>query len=182
MIHDNNNEHTNGHEQSLESQSEPATSDNNIEQFKEQAQKCQQELAHWKDQYMRMIADFENSKKRLERERTAVSRSIKSNILIDLLPILDNFERALKSEFKGLPGEAQAKTGFEMIYWDLAKMLKKQGVEEIPFDKTFNPESHEAVMNVASQQHKSGEVVEILERGYMLNGEILRPAKVSIAL
>lgn len=175
MLHDNS-EHTNNeqNEQNTENQTETEVSDTTQDQL----QKCQQELSGWKDQYMRMLADFENSKKRLERERIAATRIIKSNILVDLLPILDNFERALKSEKIDQP----AMQGFEMIYWDLAKMLKKQGVEEIPFGKTFDPELHEAVMNVASEQHASGEVVEILEKGYILNGEILRPAKVSIAL
>ncbi len=175
-------------EQSLENKDVSEQSENNVdhehnlehEELEHQLQECQEQLSHWKDQFMRIAADFENFKKRLEKERAQTFRIIKGNILLDILPIVDNFERALTTK-QETDDTKVVLQGFEMIYKELCKMLEKQGVKKIDSCESFNPELHEAVMRVPSDKHNSGEIVEILQKGYMIDKEVLRPAKVSVA-
>jgi len=179
------NEHDSVQEQSMKDenfQNENADKSESTEdqQLEQQVLECQQKLSHWKEQYVRISADFENFKKRLEKERSQMSRIVKAGVLSDLLPIVDNFERALSAEKKTEDVEVVLQ-GFEMIYKELCKMLHKQGVIQMVVDVSFNPELHEAVMSVASDQHDSGEIVEVMQMGYLLDGEVLRPAKVSVA-
>jgi len=153
---------------------------NSEQQSEDPIQECQAELARWKNQYMHVMADFENFKKRLDKERAQTSRRIKESVLLDLLPIVDNFERALSVNEQ--PEDAKAVLqGFEMIHKELCKMLTKHVVEEIVEDKVFNPELHEAVMSVASDEHSSGDIVAVLQKGYTIDGAVLRPVKVSVA-
>lgn len=182
-----NNDHNSNQEESVETKDMSFQEKDNhksdaaiTEKLEQQVQECKEMLSHWKDQYVRLAADFENFKKRLEKERAQTSRNIKAALLSDLLPVVDNFERALSAEQKTDNIETVLQ-GFEMIYKDVAKILQKQGVTPMAFDRHFNPELHEAVMTVASDEHNSGEIVEVLEKGYMIDGEVLRPAKVSIA-
>ena len=102
-------------------------------------------------------------------------------MLLLLLSVVDDMDRALE-EFKKLPAELAAHSkGLEIIGKGLHKILSQYSIQEIPFVKEFDPERFEAVMQVASDSHASGENVSILQKGYMRQGRILRPAKVSVA-
>lgn len=149
------------------------------EDFVQKIEACEQEALRWKEQYLRISADFENFKKRLDKERLQTISRLKMVLLSDFLTIVDNFERALTADYASDANNVLK--GFEMIYKELLALLKKQGVQEMVVDKTFDPELHEAVMNVASDAHQSGDVVQVLQKGYMLGEDVLRPAKVSIA-
>ncbi len=144
---------------------------------------CQEELLAWKDRALRMSADFENYKKRTEKEKVQWAKSNQSIILNDLLAIVDDFDRALEQAHKH-PASAEFNSwlaGFEMTSKALNKMLQKFDVQEIKEDQVFNPEIHEAVMQVESPDHISGSIVKVLQKGYTFKGEVLRPAKVSVA-
>lgn len=143
---------------------------------------CEASLKEMKDNYLRVTADFQNFKKRLEKERTTLKRMMQSDILLGILSIVDNFDRALQEKQEGDEQSVQAwKEGFKLIQKDLYKLLEKYGVKQIESNDEFNPELHEAVMQVHADQHEPGSIVEVLQKGYLLDGHILRPAKVSIA-
>ena len=142
---------------------------------------CRVQLAQAKERYMYLQAEFDNYKKRLEKERTSWIDAAQDVVIVDVLSTVDDMDRALQ-ELQALPKELSVHlAGFEMIAKSLHKILKKYDVEEIPYSKTFNPEYCEAVMQVASPDHQSGEVVSILQKGSMRKGRVLRPAKVSVA-
>jgi molecular chaperone GrpE len=144
---------------------------------------CRAQVAEWKDKCMRISADFENFKRRSQLERATWMDSAQASILVKLLPIVDNFERAIaqaEEEQEKNPEFQAWLSGFVMMYESLKKILKDSGVTEIT-DTAFNPEFHEALMQVDSDEHESGEIVAVLEKGYRFKDTVLRPAKVSVA-
>lgn len=143
---------------------------------------CKQELVQVKDQYLRAKADFENFKRRIEKEQTQWYRAAQAQLMLDLLEIVDNFDRALEETQKQEQSE-QFKAwleGFELIHKSLHKLLSDYEIEEIAVD-SFDPHLHEAVSQIKSEEHKSGEIVEVMQKGYTFKGEVLRPAKVTVA-
>jgi molecular chaperone GrpE len=149
-----------------------------------QLDQCQENLQQLKDQYLRLNADFDNYRKRVDKERTQWVASAQTVVLADMLPIVEDFERALKEfESREVPAElAVYKAGLELIAKSLHKLLKKYDIEEISDLAVFNPELHEAVMQVpADDKYPSGTIVTVFEKGYKHKGQVLRPAKVSVA-
>lgn len=142
-----------------------------------QLQSCTTERNEWKERSLRISADFENYKKRVEKEKLLWMQTAQSTILQDLLAIVDDFDRAF--EQKGENGQLLA--GFELIYKSLLKMLEKYNIHEIKDIKTFDPLKHEAIMQVESAEHASGDIVKVLQKGYLLKDQIIRPVKVSVA-
>lgn len=136
---------------------------------------CLAELSLWKDQCKRISADFENFKKRTEREQARWAEMAKESMLLEITSFVDTFEMALKQQH----GD---KVGLEMVYQALMKLLSKQDVVAMPETKDFNPEFHEAIMQVPAAGYSSGQIVEVLSKGFMIKDRILRPAKVSVAL
>ncbi|HLW72600.1 MAG TPA: nucleotide exchange factor GrpE, partial [Candidatus Babeliales bacterium] len=103
-------------------------------------------------------------------------------VFVELLAIIDNFERALDQERKRENVEGIAwLAGFEMIYQSLEKILTKFGVQEITDFSVFNPKYHEALVQVESDKHASGEIVQVLQKGYTMQDKVIRPAIVSVA-
>ncbi len=144
--------------------------------------KCQEELQEQKDKYLRAYADFENMKKRLEREKTNAVIFANEAFAKDLLTVLDTFENALSS-FDKIEANEEAvdkiKEGMVLTYEQLLSVLKKHGVEEIACEGEFNPEFHQAVTQMDSDKHESGEIVQVLQKGYKLKDRILRASMVA---
>lgn len=145
---------------------------------------CREELTVWKDRCLRITADFDNFKKRTEREKSSWIKMTQANILLDLLTIVDDFDRALEEAQKNPSHDDFAVwfKGFELTSKSLQKLLQKYDVQEIKDHDLFNPQFHEAVMQVESADHISGAIVDVLQRGYLFKGDVLRPAKVSVAV
>ncbi len=144
---------------------------------------CQQELSGWKDRSLRISADFENYKKRTEREKEQWIRMAQSNILHDILEIADDFDRAL-AQAQAMSSTDALKTmieGIELTKKSLDKLLAKYDVKEIKDMSQFNPELHEAVMQVQTSEKPAGLIVNVLQKGYLFKGSVLRPAKVAVA-
>lgn len=139
---------------------------------------CQKELTQWKDQATRIFADFENFKKRTEREQAQWMQVAQTSVLKDLLSMVDDFDRALAQKTEDTK---DLYAGIEMIYASLVKVLKKYDVKEFESYQTFDPELHEALMRVDSPDHEEGQIVQVLEKGFMCKETVLRPAKVSVA-
>jgi molecular chaperone GrpE len=134
------------------------------------------------DQLVRLGADFQNYKKRVEKDRTLWIDRSRMDVLLPLLTIVDNFDRALHDDQKN--EEQSFKDwikGFEMIRKSLYDFLAQQKVVIIEQMQTFDPTLHEAVMQVESADHASGDIVQVLQAGFMYKDQVLRAAKVSVA-
>jgi molecular chaperone GrpE len=132
------------------------------------------------DRLLRKGAEFDNYRKRVERERREHSDQAVVDLLLSLLTVVDDFDRALTIE-AGADAEGYRK-GVELIYAKLHDVLKKHGVRPIEALGTdFDPNLHEAVMHEASPDHRDGEVIGELRKGYMLGEKLLRPAMVKVA-
>jgi molecular chaperone GrpE len=131
------------------------------------------------DRLLRTAAEFDNYRKRVERDRREQADSAVADALQELLPIIDNLELAL-----GAPtgdGEAYRK-GVELIHQQMAELLRKRGVKPIAaVGAQFDPRIHQAVVHEASTEHREGEVIEELRRGYMLGERLLRASLVKVA-
>ena len=138
-----------------------------------------QELAREHDMYLRALADFDNYRKRVERERAAASRGGKREIMRPLLEVVDGFERAL-NHIDNAPSSISE--GFRALHRQLLGLLEAQGVTPLPsVGETFNPEVHDAIGLVDSEEVEPGAVAEELQRGYRWGDEVLRPARVRVA-
>ena len=146
-------------------------------------QQCQTELQEWKDKCIRVSADFENFKKRQEKERLHWHRLAQVELVTGLLPIIDTIERALKQKkAEEFPAELRSWfEGFQLMDKELEKYLASLGIQEIKDVGTFNPELHEAVVLVKNANVPAGNIVELLQKGYRFKDMVLRPAKVSVA-
>jgi molecular chaperone GrpE len=132
------------------------------------------------DRLLRTAAEFDNYRKRVDRERRELSEYAGADILSDLLPIVDDLERALQA---APGGEAESyRRGVELIHKQMTDLLRKRGVKSIEAVGTqFDPRYHEAVMQEVSGEHREGEVMAELRRGYTLGDRLLRPATVKVA-
>ncbi|HEV3219320.1 MAG TPA: nucleotide exchange factor GrpE [Candidatus Acidoferrales bacterium] len=129
---------------------------------------------------VRRQADFENFRKRTERERHEESRRTMGHFIQHLLPVLDGFERALAVHDN--PAYEDYRKGFELIYRQLWEALAKQGLERIEAaGKLFDPHVHMAIERVETLDHEDGFVIEVLQPGYVFHGRVLRPATVRVA-
>lgn len=128
--------------------------------------------------YMRLMADFQNYKKRVEKEKSDIYSYANEKLATELLAVLDNFERALDHD-----GEDKSfKEGMEMIFKQLFDVLEKSGLKEIPaLGEEFDPNFHNAVMTEETEEYESGKVSGVMQKGYTLNGKVIRPSMVRVA-
>ena len=155
--------------------------DKEIEALKEEIAKLQEELATSKNAYFKAYADTENLKKRLQSEAANTRKYRIQSFATEVLPVLDNLERALavKSDDANVVNYAK---GFEMIYQQLIAILKQEGVEEIEaLNQPFDANYHNALMQEAKEGVESGMVIEVLQKGYMLKDRVLRAALVKVS-
>ena len=134
----------------------------------------------YKDLLLRKTAEFDNFRKRTERERQSFSESVAAELLQELLPLVDDLERALQVD---APEGAQAyRRGVELIHRQLTEVLRKRGVRAIEaLGADFDPHFHQAVSHEPAAGHREGEVIEEFRRGYMLGDRLLRPTMVKVA-
>lgn len=136
----------------------------------------------YKDLFLRANADLQNFKRRIERERGEWMTCAQVDLLGKLLPLIDDFERAVQVAEEKAPMDAAAWVeGFILIQKNLKKMLADMGVEEIPAVGAFNPEFHEALMTVENANVPSGHIVQLLSKGYSFKDKVIRHARVSVA-
>ena len=127
------------------------------------------------DSLLRQRADFENARKRQERERARILEAASENLVRELLPVLDNLDRALESD-------GDIRGGVRATRDQLADVLGNEGLLPISADgQPFDPNVHEAVMGQPSEDHEEGTILQTFQKGYLLNGRAVRPAKVVVA-
>jgi molecular chaperone GrpE len=142
----------------------------------EQQEQVEQEVD---DRLLRLAADFENYKKRAARERQETIAFANERLLKELLPILDDLERALNAAEQH--EEAQLEEGVRLVHRSLASLLERQGVKEIATEGKFDPHVHEALLAQPSEEAEQGDVLDVIQKGYTLGDRVVRPARVIVA-
>jgi len=151
------------------------------EDLKTRIAELQQSIASVKDQFLRKAAEFENYKKRLESEFATITRWANEQIIVELLPILDDFARSMKSAKDG-PEFESFHRGIELIYNKFLRLLEKRGVKEIEtHGKPFDVNYHEALMEMPKEGVAPHTIIEEVEKGYALHDKVIRHAKVIVA-
>ena len=157
------------------------TPEEEIRRLHEALEAKTREAEEHRDRYLRAAAEFDNARKRAARERDEYTRYANESLLRELLPVLDNFERALQSS-RNEPTAAAVTAGVELIQRELLRVLEKFGVTSFTsVGQPFDPEKHEAIARVPARGQDEGTVVDETARGYLLNGRVLRPAMVTVA-
>jgi molecular chaperone GrpE len=159
-----------------------------VEELRTEIEALQAELAEsrtradeYLDGWQRSRAEFANYKKRIERDQLAVSQNAAGRIIKRYLEILDDLERALKNRPQEGEGAAWA-NGIELIYRKFKSILESEGITPMEAEgQQFDPNLHEAITSEESDDHESGQIIEVLQQGYMLGDRVLRPAMVRVA-
>jgi len=137
-------------------------------------------FAELNDKHLRLQAEFDNFRKRTAKEKLDLTATASENVIKDILPVLDDFERALQNMEKN--GNEADMQGVTLIYNKLKDTLKKKGLEEIEaMDAEFNTDEHEALTMIpAPEESKKGKVLDVIQKGYKLNGKVIRFARVVV--
>jgi len=162
------------------SQEQENEQDQDVELIENDLAQARAEACEYLNSLQRLKAEFENFRKRMLKEQSEHLAMASQNIIVKLLPVLNNFERALshadQADFDDFC------SGVKLLYNQLCDLLNKEGLEEInPLGCEFDPQKHEAMMQVDSDEHKENTVTEVFEKGYELKGKVIKPAKVKVA-
>lgn len=145
--------------------------------LKEELEASKAEISEKQDELLRSLAEFSNYKKRIDRDQTLKYQNMKGDIVKRFLPVMDDMFRALQNA----PDDPWVE-GIQLIYRKLENVLETENITRIEAEGAeFDPNFHEAIGQVASDEHESGQVVEILQQGYMLGERVIRPALVRVA-
>lgn len=155
--------------------------ENICEDAEKKVAELQEQLDKEKKEYLFLMAEFDNFRKRTLKEKSEIIKNAGENVLKGLLPIMDDFERGIKAA-ENSPEADSVKEGVKLIYNKLQKYLNQNGVKEIdPADDTFDTEKHEAISVVpVPDESKKGKILDTVEKGYTINDKVLRHAKVVV--
>lgn len=160
--------------QTEEATTESATEDTRYAELEKQVEEAQQ-------RYLRAQADFDNFRRRTQKEKEELAQYASMKLIDQLLPVVDNFERAIAASASNSDYESLAK-GVDMIFRQLTQTLEAEGLKPInAVGEPFNPEFHQAIMQVESDEYEEGIVVEEVQKGYMLKEKVIRPAMVKVS-
>ena len=158
---------------------DPANEQEILEQTEDASEKTEEASENYLELAQRIQADFENYRKRAAREAAAAGERAKSGLVRELLPIVDNLERALTS---AEDGEQHLAEGVRLVHAELVALLERNGVQSFdPSGEEFDPTYHEALSTRSEDEAESGRVLDVVEKGYKLNGTVLRPARVVVS-
>lgn len=164
----------------LEGVEEQTEQEENIEDLQEKYEASQKEIEELKDRWMRLQAEFANYKKRTAKEKQDIVTYASENIITELLPVLDNFERALEIEVD--ENTKSIYEGVEMVYNQFAETLQKSGLEEIKcLNEKFDHNCHHAVTQQESDEHDENTVIKVLGKGYKYKEKTIRPSMVMVS-
>jgi len=131
------------------------------------------------DSYLRLAADFDNYRKRVAREHAELTTRANERLVNELLPVLDDLERALEAAAEH--EEAKLEEGVQLVHRSLASLLERHGLTTIATDGAFDPHVHEALLAQPADGAEEGSVLQVLQKGYKLGDKVLRPARVIVA-
>ncbi len=150
----------------------------NPEESEDEGEAFKKRCAELEDRHLRLMAEYQNYRRRTEKEKNDIYAYANEEFAKQLLDVLDNFERAMEAE----TADEKYKEGMELILKQLKTVLEKNKVEEIDaLSKPFDPNFHNAVMNVEAEGFESGTVAKVFRKGYTLNSKVIRPAMVAVA-
>jgi molecular chaperone GrpE len=159
----------------LEDTEEPGVPEEELATLAQELEVTRRERDEYLDTLRRLKAEFENSRKRQERERARILETASERLVVELLPILDNLDRAVEAE-------GDIHEGVQAIRDQLVAALGKEGLLPVASDgQSFDPNVHEAVLSQPTEEHEEGTILQTFQRGYLLNGKPIRPAKVVVA-
>ncbi len=164
------------------SDTESDLSEEEISEEVDEVALLKEQVASLEDKYLREHAEFENIKKRMEREKAQAIAYAHEQFARDLLSVIDSLDSAASLDEQEVTEESykKLKEGIDLTLNQFAKAFQKHGVELVGMDSGFDPDFHQAVMHVDSQEHNSGDVVQVLQKGYKIKDRVLRPAMVSV--
>lgn len=158
--------------------SEAINKDEYIAKLNEDLRVQKERADEYFDSLKRNMAEFDNFKKRIMKEKTTMYTSVISDVFSDLLPVLDNFNQAMENKCE----DESFKEGMQMIKTQFEDTLKKLGLEEIEAEsKTFDPAFHDAVMHIEDKNYNEGQIVEVLRKGYKYQDRVIRHTMVKVA-
>lgn len=163
-------------EEAAEEPKEEAAAEESEKKDEEAEKKAAEEAES--ERYMRLMAEFQNYKRRAAKEKTDTLQYANEKIVGELLPVLDNFERALGTETEDMEGYAK---GMQLIFEQLKTALGNAGLEEIKaMDEDFDPNVHNAVMTETIEETDDGKITKVLQKGYKLRDKVIRPSMVAV--
>lgn len=181
------NENENGQEaedvnaEDAQAAEEGAAEDSKVVELEAEVEMLKKQAEESKQRYLRAQADFENFRRRTRAEKEELSKYGSMSVLEKLLPVVDNFDRALDASRQNEDFNSLLK-GLEMIHTQFSQILEEEDLKPIQaVGEPFNPEFHQAVMQVESEEHEEGIVVEELQKGYMLKEKVIRPSMVKVS-
>jgi molecular chaperone GrpE len=170
-------------EEQINNSADKEVVEENVEQAPEltELEKAQVESADWRDKYVRLYAEFDNYKRRTSKERVDLVKTANEDLMSSLIPVIDDFDRALKN----IPSTEETKAlreGVELIHNKFSKTLEQKGLKAMNAQgEVFNPDLHEAITQIpAPSKDMKGKVVDEVEKGYLLGEKVIRYAKVVI--
>lgn len=142
-------------------------------------EKTEEKADDGNEKYVRLMAEFQNYKKRVAKEKNDIREYATEKLVMELLPVLDNFERALAASAEDDP--AGYAKGMELIFTQMVTELQKSGLAEVEAEgQDFDPTKHNAVMTEENEEMESGKVSKVLQKGYALNDKVIRPSMVAV--
>jgi molecular chaperone GrpE len=147
-----------------------------VEQYKELLEKAKLS-EDYKDKWLRVFAEFDNAKKRWLKEKDSIIKYANEELIKELLPVLDDFEKAMEN----MKHDKNLKQGVEIIYKEIKRIMQKYGLKEVEKNDKFDPYLHEAVMYLESEEIPEGNIIEVIRKGYKLHDKLLRPALVKVS-
>jgi molecular chaperone GrpE len=149
----------------------------------EKTEKLEEEMAQLNDKYLRLYSEFDNYRKRTIKEKIELSKTASTDVILSILPVLDDFERAIKAFEISAESTDALKHGIILIFGKFINILAQQGLQQIKtIGEEFNTDLHEAVARIpATDPGMKGKIVDETEKGYMLNDKVIRYAKVVVA-
>ena len=165
---------------SVEAEAPPSENPTAERAFDSEVERLQREASEMRDLAQRKQAEFENYRKRMERERLDLARYAGADVVKEVLPVLDNLARA--RTYAAGSSEEQLKDGVAIVHRQLEEILARMGLTEVESQgKAFDPHIHEAVSQLETVEHPEGTVLEVFQKGYLFKDRLLRPAMVSVA-
>ncbi|MDZ7687299.1 MAG: nucleotide exchange factor GrpE [Halobacteriales archaeon] len=151
-----------------------------VEELRGELEEREERIEELESRVKRVQADFKNYKKRAKEKREEVRERATEDLVERLLGVRDDFDRALEADEEDDTDTEDLRGGVEMVRDKLDDVLRNEGVERVGTDE-FDPEKHQAMMRVESEEHEEGDIVDVYEHGYRMAGRIVRPAKVTVA-
>ncbi len=168
-------------EETIETQEVKERKNELVEQLRSELRKVSEQVKDSSDKYLRALAELDNQRKRALREREELQKFANERLILEILPVIDNFERAIEAGEQTERAD-QMVEGVKMIFKQLCEILEKEGVVSFEsIGEKFDPYKHEALLAMESKEHAPSTILEEIQKGYTMKDRVIRPAKVTVS-